>query len=90
MRDEGGRNDYLDGMCQKDHRVSRMRAQSNDFRLRIAGLVCATVLAFTFLLIGAWLIYGGAPAVGVSLLVTAVAGLVGTAVYGHKAVKSAP
>lgn len=83
------RHTWLQTQQQNDHALN-MRVQSNDFRLRVAGLVCATVLALTVLLIGAWLIYGGAPAVGVSLLMTAVAGLVGTAVYGHKAIKNPP
>ncbi len=52
------RHNWLQTQQNNDHALN-MRAQSNDFRLRIAGLVCATVrdrLAFTFLLIGAWLI----------------------------------
>jgi hypothetical protein len=47
------------------------------------GLCSATILALAVLVIGALLVYHGAPIVGVALLVTAIGGLIGTAVYGH-------
>lgn len=50
----------------------------------MGGLFCATVLALAVFIIGAILVLHGAPIIGVATLVTAVASLVGTAIYGHR------
>jgi hypothetical protein len=45
------------------------------------------MLALAVLAIGATLVLFGAPVIGVATLITAVAGLIGTAIYGHRAVR---
>jgi hypothetical protein len=47
------------------------------------------VLALAVFIIGAILVLFGAPAIGVATLVTAIAGLVGTAIYGHHVMTTA-
>lgn len=56
-----------------------------NFFYRALGVVGAVVLAVGAIGFGSWMIVNGAPAVGVALLISAVASLVGTAVYGHRA-----
>jgi len=78
------RHNWLRNQQKNDHELN-LKVQSNFFRGRLSGLCAATVLALTVLIIGALLVYHGAPIVGVALLVTAIAGLIGTAIYGQQA-----
>jgi hypothetical protein len=77
------RHNWLRNQQKNDHELN-VTVQKNYFRWRIWGLCSATLLALAVLIIGALLVYHGAPVVGVSLLITAIGGLVGTAVYGQK------
>lgn len=53
--------------------------------LRIIGMVCGTVLALTTIISGAILLANDKGLLGFGVLLMAGAGLVGTAIYGHKA-----
>lgn len=81
------RHAWLKSQQENDYKLN-VRIQGNDFQLRLASLGCATLLAIVFLLIGAWLIHEGAPAIGVAMLTAAITSLVGTAIYGHKALSA--
>jgi hypothetical protein len=78
------RHNWLRNQQKNDHELNLL-VQSNYFRWRTLGLCSATILALAVLIIGALLVYHGAPIVGVALLITAIGGLIGTAVYGHAA-----
>ncbi len=78
------RHNWLRNQQKNDHELN-LKVQSNYFRWRIWGLCSATILALAVLIIGAVLVYHGASIIGVALLVTAIAGLIGTAIYGHQA-----
>jgi hypothetical protein len=80
------RHRWLHTQQHHDHELNK-QAQANYFRWRMAGLRWGGIVAMTVLLIGAWMVYIGAPVIGVSMLIGAVAGLVGTAVYGHRAIR---
>lgn len=73
---------------QANDQALNMQNSKFYFFWRIFGLGCATLLAIVFLLTGAWLVLNGASAVGVAMLVSAIAGLVGTAIYGHRALSA--
>jgi hypothetical protein len=76
------RHSWLRTQQHNDHELNTQTA-GNYFKWRMTGLICATLLALAVFAIGAILVLFGAPAIGVATIVTAVAGLVGTAVYGH-------
>lgn len=76
------RHTWLRNQQHNDHQLNTL-SQNNYFTWRMGGLICATVLALAVLIIGAILVLFGAPAIGVATLVTAIGGLVGTAIYGH-------
>jgi hypothetical protein len=77
------RHTWLRNQQHNDHQLNTL-IQANYFRWRISALFCAALLALSVLVIGAILVAVGAPIVGVTLLISAVAGLVGTAIYGHR------
>jgi len=76
------RHTWLRNQQHNDHQLNTL-IQNNYFKWRIAGLVCGTLLALAVFAIGAILVLFGAPIIGIATLVTAIAGLVGTAIYGH-------
>ena len=76
------RHSWLRNQQNYDHQLNTT-IQNNFFKWRMAGTVCATILSLSVFIIGALLVLYGAPAIGVATLVLAVAGLVGTAIYGH-------
>jgi hypothetical protein len=77
------RHTWLRNQQHNDHQLNAL-IQNNYFKWRIAGLICATLLSLAVFAIGAILVLYGAPVIGVATLVGAVAGLVGTAIYGHR------
>jgi len=87
-REQVERHTWLKNQQTYDHRLN-LQESNHFFVLRICGTICGTVLALTALLTGAWLVRSGASILGAAILIAAAAGLVGTAVYGHRA-KNAP
>ena len=83
------RHNWLRNQQHNDHQLNTL-IQNNYFRWRIASLICATILSLAIFIIGAILVLYGAPVIGVATLVGAVAGLIGTAIYGHKISTSQP
>lgn len=81
------RHGWLSKQQDNDFRLN-FRSIQQDFWMRLCGLFCALILALVFLRSGAQLILHGASAIGVVMLVGAISGLVGTAIYGHKALNA--
>lgn len=81
------RHTWLRNQQHNDHQLNTL-SQNNYFKWRMAGLFCATLLSIVIFAIGAILVLFGAPAVGVAVLVSAVAGLVGTVIYGHRIMRA--
>jgi hypothetical protein len=79
------RHTWLRNQQHNDHQLNTL-TQNNYFKWRMAGLICATILSTVIFAIGAILVLFGAPVVGVAVLISAVAGLVGTAIYGQRVV----
>jgi hypothetical protein len=75
----------------QQHIDSKLNTKTSDnyFKWRMAGLFCATILALGVFVLGAILVLFGAPAIGVAVLISAVAGLVGTAIYGQRVTTAA-
>jgi hypothetical protein len=85
------RHTYLRNQQQNDHELNQQTA-GNYFKLRVAGLFCASILTLAILAAGIFLVKIGASLLGFAMLVTAIAGLIGTAVWGHrsKTIANAP
>ena len=86
QREQMERHGWLKNQQRNDH-VLNVNAQRFAFYMQIAGLFTAFVIVIVMIIGGAWLVASGASAWGVSLIITAIAGLAGTAIYGHKAAR---
>jgi len=79
------RHAWLKNQQSYDFRLNS-QSESHFFIWRMTGTILGSVLAIVALLTGAWLVKSGSSAVGVSTILFAIAGLVGSAIYGAKAV----
>ena len=82
-REQIERHAWLKKQQANDHQYN-MQSEKHFFYWKISGVVGGIILALGALLTGAWLVTHGCSAVGTTMMIIAVAGLVGTAIYGHK------
>jgi len=83
-REQIERHIWLKNQQANEHKFN-MKSEGYYFYWKMAGVFGGLILAITALLTGAWLVRHGASVIGTAIMMTAVAGLVGTAIYGHKA-----
>jgi uncharacterized membrane protein len=86
-REQIERHAWLKNQQANEHQFN-MQSGRHYFYWKIAGVFGGVILALGALFTGAWLATHGASAIGTSIMIAAVAGLVGTAIYGHKANES--
>jgi hypothetical protein len=83
-REQIERHRWLANQQTNEHALN-MQSERHFFVWKMAGLIGGVVLALGVLGSGAWLVAHGASTIGTATIIAAVAGLVGTAIYGHKA-----
>ena len=82
--EQKNRHEWLKEQQRIDFKLNS-RAQGFNFFWRLAGMIIgATIIIFT-MYFGVNLIKAGASASGVAMIIAAIATLIGTAIYGHKA-----
>jgi hypothetical protein len=74
---------------QANNHALNMLRQKHAFWIRVLGLIAIVILVLASFGCGVWLIEIGQTMWGVALFIGSVAGLIGTAIYGHNA-RSAP
>ncbi len=87
-REQIERHAWLKNQQANEHQLN-LQSGRHFFIWRLTGTIAGAVLAISALVAGAWLVKNGASAVGAMFIILAVAGLVGTAIYGHRAQKIA-
>jgi uncharacterized membrane protein len=78
------RHQWVTNQQAHDHELNMLR-QKHAFIIRVLGLIAALAIVLVSLGFGAWLIQMGQTIWGVAILLASIAGLIGTAIYGHKA-----
>jgi uncharacterized membrane protein len=78
------RHEWVTNQQANDHALNILR-QKHAFQIRVLGLGAALVIVLASLGFSAWLIQMGQTIWGVAVLIASVGGLIGTAIYGHKA-----
>jgi hypothetical protein len=78
------RHTWLRQQQTNDHELNK-GTQRNYFWLRTGGLISATVLTLAILAAGVYFVSMGSSLLGFTMLVTAIGGLIGTAVWGRRA-----
>ena len=83
-REQIERHGWLKNQQAYDHQLN-VQSESHFFIWRMTGAIAGAVLAIVTLLAGAWLVKNGATGIGATSMILAAASLVGTAIYGHRA-----
>jgi hypothetical protein len=83
-REQIERHSWLKNQQANEHKFN-IQSERHYFCWKMAGVFGGLILAVTALLTGAWLVRHGASIIGTAIMMAAIAGLVGTAIYGHKA-----
>lgn len=78
------RHNWLKRQQENEHALN-IGSQSWNGRIQLAGLLAAVVIISIILIGGIYLLKAGASAAGIATMLTALAALIGTAVYGHRA-----
>jgi len=84
-REQTERHAWLKQQQHNDHDLNKQSSR-NYFYWRITGTISGTLIVLTALGGGIWLVKNGASAIGVFLLIAAIGGIIGTAIYGHRTV----
>ena len=84
QREQMERHAWLKNQQANEHALNLLD-QKHYFIWRLSGTLIGGFLTLGTIALGAWLVAHGAGATGVSMMIVAAAGLVGTAIYGHKA-----
>jgi uncharacterized membrane protein len=84
-KEQNQRHEWLRTQQKIDHDLNT-RSQLFNFFWKISGMVSGVIIILAMIGFGVYLIKIGASAFGVSMIISAIAGLVGTAVYGHRAI----
>jgi uncharacterized membrane protein len=78
------RHNWMTTQQKQNHELNLLR-QRHAFITRIVGMIIMLALTITIMGFGVWLVSAGATGWGASLIIASAAGLIGTAIYGHKA-----
>ena len=84
QREQSVRHQWLMKQQINEHELN-IREQGSSSKLRMTGMICGTLIVLSAIILGAWLIKNGAGAQGITVVLMALTGLVGTALYGHRA-----
>jgi len=87
-REQIERHVWLKNQQANEHQLN-LQSGRQYFIWRLTGTIAGAILAISALVAGASLVQSGASTIGVMFMILAVAGLVGTAIYGHRAQKIA-
>jgi hypothetical protein len=82
-REQIERHAWLQRQQSNDHDFN-MQSGRHLFNWKIAGIIGGVVLALGAFVTGAWLVSHGCSGFGAALIIGAIGGLIGTAIYGHK------
>lgn len=77
------RHEWLKNQQKNDHELNMLKS-SNYYRFRMCGSIFAGLIALVIVAGSIWLIAHGASTYGVSILLTAGAGLILSAIYGRQ------
>ena len=83
QREQGERHAWLKNQQRNDHLLN-LNAQRNAFISQNLGTVCGFTVILTMIILGAMLLLHGVSAAGFTMIVTAVGGVIGVAIYGHR------
>lgn len=82
-REQAERHAWLKTQQHNEH-VLNLNAQRHTFVSQNLGTICGTLIVLSLIGLGAMLVHMGVPAAGGALIVTAIGGVIGVAVYGHR------
>ncbi len=82
--EQSERHVWLRNQQGNEHALN-MQSGRHYYRWRISGTVCGTIVVIAALWFGSWLVKNGASGVGVFLMLAAIGGMIGSAIYGHNA-----
>lgn len=80
------RHAWLRSQQRNDHDLN-INAQRHGFLLQLTGTIGGTLIVLGMIISGTSLLKAGASAAGVAMIIVALAGLAGTAIYGHRAAR---
>ena|SRR5437867_921802 len=83
-REQTERHAWLKTQQKNDHEFN-LQSEKHFSVWKMTGTIAGFTIIVLAMFFGVWLIKSGASAFGASLIITAIAGLIGTAVYGHYA-----
>ncbi len=83
-REQQERHGWLKNQQSYDHQMN-LTCEGHYFVWKMTGTISASFLSIAALLVGGWLVRNGSTGVGVGAMLFAIATLVGTAIYGHRA-----
>lgn len=86
QREQMERHSWLKNQQRNDH-VLNTNAQRFAFVAQLAGTTGGVIIVIAMIICGTALLFKGVSAAGVSMIIAAIGGLVGTAVYGHHKTK---
>ena len=81
-KEQTQRHAWLKNQQAIDHSLNTQKVRYV-FWWRLNGTFCGTIIVLSTIGLGAWLVKGGASAVGVSMMIGATGGLIIAAIYGH-------
>jgi len=84
--EQNGRHAWLTNQQKSDHELN-LAAQRFSFISQIIGTVIGGMLVFLMIGCGTYLLSKGVSAAGVCMIIGAIGGLAGTAIYGHRAAR---
>jgi hypothetical protein len=80
--EQAERHVWLRNQQGNEHALN-MQSGRYYYRWRTNGTLCGTIIVIAALGFGSWLVKNGASGVGVFLMLVAIGGMVGSAIYGH-------
>ncbi len=83
QREQGERHVWLKNQQRNDHLLN-LNAQRNAFISQNLGTICGFTVILSMIILGAILLLRGVSAAGFTMIVTAVGGVIGVAIYGHR------
>lgn len=81
QREQAERHSWLKNQQANEHALN-MQSGRHYYRWRLSGTVCGTAIVIAALGFGSWLVAHGASAAGVSLMLAAIGGMIGAAIWG--------
>jgi hypothetical protein len=82
--EQSERHAWLRSQQSNEHALN-MQSGRHYYQWRTFGTGCGAIIVIAALGFGSWLVKNGASGVGVFLMLVAIGGMVGSAIYGHNA-----